>query len=206
VLEYAHTGLQEHLSLKTEGYKCSTEDLLSIPPGVAVSCNTIESICSDLVDMPDADTVRQCLNEPLMVEEWPELECCVNAVLAVEIPSRVWRRARHIAIDFHDRPYHSKALQEEGLRVRGGDKDGTTRFYCVATAYVILNRLHITLAIHFVLPGADTVTVVDILLRRVRDLGIRTHVRSWTTSPNLAYRFLLIELSFFLLNIWLHLR
>ena len=31
-------------------------------------------------------------------------------------------------------------------------------------------------------------------------------VRGWTTSPNPAYRFLLIGLSFILLNVWLHLR
>jgi IS4 transposase len=31
-------------------------------------------------------------------------------------------------------------------------------------------------------------------------------VRGWTTSPNAAYRFVLLGLSFFLLNVWLHLR
>ena len=30
-------------------------------------------------------------------------------------------------------------------------------------------------------------------------------MRGWTTSPNPAYRFLLIGLSFFLVNVWLHL-
>jgi hypothetical protein len=31
-------------------------------------------------------------------------------------------------------------------------------------------------------------------------------VRGWITSPNPAYRFLLIALSFVLLNVWIHLR
>src|SRR6266851_5747672 len=31
-------------------------------------------------------------------------------------------------------------------------------------------------------------------------------VRGWTTSNNPAYRFVLIALSFFLLNVWIHLR
>ena len=45
-----------------------------------------------------------------------------------------------------------------------------------------------------------------------RRFGIETsyrcagRVRGWTTSRNPAYRFLLIGLSFFLLNVWLHLR
>jgi putative transposase len=45
-----------------------------------------------------------------------------------------------------------------------------------------------------------------------RRFGIETsyrcagRVRGWTTSRNPAYRFLLIGVSFFLLNVWLHLR
>ena len=45
-----------------------------------------------------------------------------------------------------------------------------------------------------------------------RRFGIETsyrcagQVRGWTTSPNPAYRFLLIALSFVLLNVWVHLR
>jgi IS4 transposase len=31
-------------------------------------------------------------------------------------------------------------------------------------------------------------------------------VRGWTTLPNPAYRFVLIVLSFVLLNVWVHLR
>jgi putative transposase len=31
-------------------------------------------------------------------------------------------------------------------------------------------------------------------------------VRGWTTSPNAAYRFVLIGLSFILVNVWLHVR
>jgi putative transposase len=172
VLEYACTGLQEHLPLEAAGYKCSTEDLLNVLLGVGVSCDTIESVCADLVGTPDADTIRQYVNEQLTEEELPELERCLNAALAAEIPLRLWRRARDVAIDFHDRPYYGKASQEEGLWVRSRAKDGTTRFYRVGTAYVILNGLRVTLTIRFVLPSDDTVSVLHILLRRVKALDI----------------------------------
>ncbi len=175
VLEYAQTGLQEHLPLEAAGYKCSTADLVNVLLGVAVSGATVEAVCADLVGTPDADTIRQYLNEQLTVEELPELERCLNDALAVEVPMRVCRQACDIACDFHDRPYYGKTPQAEGLWVRGRAKDGTTRFYRVATAYVILNGLRVTLAIHFVLPGDATVTVLDILLRRVTALGI--HIR-----------------------------
>ena len=82
----------------------------------------------------------------------------MNAALAAQIPRRVYRRACDIAIDFHDRPYYGRSLQEEGLWVRGKAKNGTTRFYRVATAYVILTGLRVTLAVAFFLPGNDTVT------------------------------------------------
>jgi putative transposase len=325
VLEHARKGLEEHIPLQAEGYKCSAQDLWNVLLGVGVKGATIESVCADLVHTPDPETIRQYLNEQVTVETLPEWGESLNTALAAQIASRVWRQARDIAIDFHDRPYYGKTSQEEGLWVRGKAKSGTTRFYRVITAYVILSGLRVTLAIDFFLPGNDTVTMLSRLLHRVEALGIQvkrlfldkgfagievmdylsqqglsaliacpirgktggtralcrgnkshlaTHtfkgqsgtftaqlavcrvfttarrtgrmqrradwlvfilinldlsprqarrlyrrrfgvetsyrcagqVRGWTTSKNAAYRFLLIGLSFFLLNVWLHLR
>ena len=50
VLEYARAGLQEHLTLTAEGYKCSTKDLLDVLLGVGVKGGTIEAVCADLVE------------------------------------------------------------------------------------------------------------------------------------------------------------
>jgi hypothetical protein len=141
VLEYARDSLQEHLPLQAEGYQCSTTDLLDVLLGVAVSRDTIESVCADWINTVNAETIRGYLNEQLTVEGLPELERRLNTGLAAEIPGRVWSHERDIAIDLHDRPYYGKASQEEGLWVRGKAKDGTTRFYRVATAYVMLNGL-----------------------------------------------------------------
>jgi putative transposase len=175
VLEYARDSLQEHLPLQAEGYQCSTTDLLDVLLGVAVSRDTIESVCADWIDTVNAETIRGYLNEQLTVEGLPELECRLNTGLAAEIPDRVWSHERDIAIDLHDRPYYGKASQEEGLWVRGKAKDGTTRFYRVATAYVMLNGLRVTLAICFFLPGDTVVTVLDALLRRVRILNVNVN-------------------------------
>jgi putative transposase len=325
VLEHARKSVERHLPLQAEGYVCSVGDVWNVLLGVGVKGGTIESVCADLVDTPDPETIRQYLNDQVTVESLPEWEESLNAALAAQIPSRVWRQARDIAIDFHDRPYYGKTSQEEGLWVRSKAKKGTTRFYRVITAYVILSGLPVTLAVDFFLPGNDTVTMLDRLLQRVKALGIQvrrllldkgfagievmdyisrqglsaliacpirgktggtralcrgnkshlaTHtfkgqngtftaqlavcrvfttagrtgrmqrraewlvfvvihldlsprqarrlyrrrfgvetsyrcagqVRGWTTSKNPAYRFLLIGLSFFLLNVWLHLR
>lgn len=173
VLEYAQSLLQEHLQLQAEGYACTADDLLNVLLGVATNQATIESVCADLVGLPDPETIRGYLNEQLCVEDLPDLERRLNAALATEIPRRVWRHPCEVAIDFHDRPYYGKSPQSDGLWVRGRAKDGTTRFYRVATAYVMRHGLRVTLAIRFVLPDEKTVTVLDDLLKRLKKLGIR---------------------------------
>ena len=172
VLAYARETLEPHLALEADGYRCTTADLFNVLLGVAAGRGTLESVCADLVGAPDADTVRGYLNEQVCVEDLPDLERRLNAALADEIPGRVWRQPRETAIDYHDRAYYGKTPQAEGLWVRGRARDGTTRFYRVATAYVMLNGLRVTLALHFVLPGETTVGVLADLLRRLKILRI----------------------------------
>jgi putative transposase len=172
VLEYARSGLEEHLALEADGYKCSTEGVLDVLLGVAVTQGTLESVCADLVDTPDPETIRGYLNEQLTAEHLPALQQQLNEALAQEIPKRVWHQERDVAIDLHDRPYYGNAPQEEALWVRGPAKKGTTRFHRVATAYVILNGMRFTLAICFFLPGDTKVMVLGTLLDCVRSLGL----------------------------------
>jgi hypothetical protein len=173
VLHHARTHLRDHLPLQADGSVCTTDDLLQVVLGVAVNRGTIEAICADLVGAPNPETIRRYLNAQLRVDDLPSLEDHVNAALADAIPTHVWTRARDVAIDFHDRPYYGKTPQADGLWVRGEAHDGTTRFYRVATAYLMLNGLRITVAIRFVLPDDDTVAVLDHLLGRLVTLGVR---------------------------------
>lgn len=173
VLEQAHDNLGEHLTLTAEGYQCTTDDLLNALLGMAVNRTTLEAVCADL-GLPDAEALRRYFNDQLRVEDLPQLERQVNAALRAEIPPRVWRQARDVAIDFHDRPYYGKQPQAKGLWVRGKARDGTTRFYRIATAYVILKGLRQTLAIRFVLPEQTVVSVLTDLLKSLKTLGIQT--------------------------------
>jgi putative transposase len=173
VLQHARTRLREQLPLHANGPTCTTDDLVNVLLGVAVNRGTIEAVCADLVGTPDPETIRRYLNTQLRVEELPDLERRVNAALADEIPRHVWARRRDVAIDFHDRPYYGATPQAEGLWVRGQAQDGTTRFYRIATAYVMLHGVRVTLAIRFVVPDDDTVTVLETLLHRVAALGLR---------------------------------
>ncbi len=173
VLLHARTRLRAHLPLQADGYVCTTDDLLYVLLGVAVNRATIEALCADLVGTPDPETIRRYLNAQLRVDDLPALEQHINAALADALPARVWARAHDVAIDFHDRPYYGKTPQADGLWVRGEAHAGTTRFYRVATAYLMLNRVRVTLAIRFVLPTDDPVTVLEHLLGRLETLTLR---------------------------------
>ena len=118
VLQRAHSVLAEHLPLEADGYSCTTDDLLNVLLGVAANQGTIEAVCADLVGTPDAETIRGYFKSQLCVEDLPELERRLNRALSDEIPPRVWRQARDVAIDFHDRPYYGKQSQATGLWVR----------------------------------------------------------------------------------------
>jgi len=172
VLEYTRQGLEAHLPISAEGYKCTTEDVLHILLIAATRQCTIESACAELESGPCGETVRQYLNKQLTAERLPELESRLNEALASQAPTRLWRKDQDIAADLHDRPYYGKTSQEEGLWVRGQAKDGTTHFYRVATVYVIHNGLRVTLALRFYLPTDSVVGVLERLVERVKEIGI----------------------------------
>jgi putative transposase len=173
VLHHTQELLEETLPLKADGYKCTTDDLFKVLVGIAATKSTVEAVCAELVGTPNPQTIRGYFNEQLRVEDLPTLEAQLNAALAAEVPRHVRRQSQEVAIDYHDRPYYGKGEQAQELWVRGKAKEGTTRFYRVATAYLILNGVRVTLAIHFVLPEDEAVGVVDRLLRCVQAQGIR---------------------------------
>jgi len=173
VLQHAHAVLAAHLPLQAEGYTCTTDDLLDVLLSVAANRGTIEAVCADLVGTPDAETIRGYFKDQLRVDDLPELERRLNDALAEAIPARAWRQARDVAVDFHDRPYYGKQPQATGLWVRGQARNGTTRFYRVVTAYVMLKHLRVTLAVRFVWPGEDTLDVLKDVLERVQQLGVQ---------------------------------
>jgi hypothetical protein len=165
--------------------------LLKVLLGGAVNRSTLEAVCADLVSTPNPQTLRGYLNTQLCVEEWPELERRLNVALAAEMPARVRRYAQELAIDYHDRPYSGNAPQEEGLWVRSPAKGGTTRFSRIATASLRLQGLRLTVALHFVLPGEATVSVLDTLLTRVTALGVEVACllldKGFDGIPTMAY-------------------
>jgi putative transposase len=136
---------------------------------------TIEAACDDLEQAPDANTVRGYLTTQCSPQEIGELEQQCNTVFSLLVPDWLKTRPQQIAIDFHDIPYYGKQPLDDtdNWVCRGEARDGTTRFYRCATAYVIQHDVRLTVAVVFVKPTMDTLTVLKRLLERVQQAGLR---------------------------------
>jgi Transposase DDE domain len=169
------TILRHHIPLTATGYRCQTPDLWRILVAAAARHTTIESVCADLLTAPHANTVRGYLTAQLSPQAIPLLEQQCNTALATAIPEWVYHRAQAVAVDFHDEPYYgrSDATDPENWVCRGDAQAGTTYFYRCATAYVMQRDVRLTLAVVFVKPGDDKVTLLTRLLTRVRAVGVR---------------------------------
>ena len=192
VLRQAKKTLGIYLPLEADGYCVTSETLYDILIGIAANRGTTESVCTELAGAPDPETIRRYFREQFIVEQLPELQRSINGGLAANWPKKLRRGGPiEVAFDFHNRPYYGKQKQEEALWVSGEAKDGTTRFYRVATAYAILHSQRVTLAIRFVLPGDQTVEVVrdlrQMLLLRALRIGVLLLDKGFSGFPVLNY-------------------
>jgi DDE family transposase len=169
------TLLRRHIPLTADGYRCQTEDLWRLLVGAAARHTTIEALCADLVDAPDANTVRSYLTTQLRAREILTQEHHWNDALTALLPAWLLARPQEVAVDFHDEPYYGRcdASDPDTWVCRGEAQAGTTSFYRCATAYVMQRDVRFTLAVVFVKPGDDKVALLRRLLSYVRQAGVR---------------------------------
>jgi len=168
--------LREHLNLAIDGYKCDTRCVVNVLVKAAIERQTIESVCDDLALEVSSNTVRERLNALLDVYDLREHECEMNAGLVGNIPEQLPRRGREMALDLHDEPFYGQTLELRTYACRGAAKEGTTHFYRVATLYVMWRAVRVTLAMTYVLPEDNNLSVVQRLLQRMQHLKFRPSV------------------------------
>ena len=168
--------VQETIRLEAEGYCCDGEMLVDVLIKAASENSSIESACQELSDVADSNTIRERLNEQFNVADLWEQEARLNQALAHHIPDKMPRGGLEIAIDCHDEPFYGKSPELRSYAVRDQAKKGTTRFYRIASAYVIWRQVRLTLAVTYVLPEHDTLSVVKTLLQRVNKLNFHATV------------------------------
>ena len=88
------------------------------------------------------------------------------------LPRRIWKPKLEIAIDLHDEPFYGHSPELLALTCGGKARKGTTRFFRVATAYLIFKDMRLTLGLLFVRPEDELAEIVAALVRRLRILGL----------------------------------
>jgi len=165
--------LTTYFPLQVSGYECTTETVFDVLLKAAVSGQTIEAVCNELDDMVDGETIRGYLNEQISLDDMQSLERQVNQALVAGLPRRIWKSKLEIAIDLHDEPFYGHSPELLALTCGGKAHKGTTRFFRVATAYLIFKDMRLTPGLLFVRPEDDLSEIVAALLRRLRILGLK---------------------------------
>jgi len=111
------------------------------------------------------------LHQALDVADLRHHACELNAALASAIPDHLTRDGLEIAIDWHDEPFYGTTPELRTYVCRSQAKQGTTRFFRIATAYLMWRDVRLTVAITYGLPEHRTLDVVQRLLQRRPILG-----------------------------------
>lgn len=153
--------MESHLSLKTEGYRCTTKETFNLLLKVVAEGSSVEAVCADCCGVVDSNTLREQVNAALDVYDLRQQEAEMNAALAAAIPAGMPRGGLEVAIDTHDEPFYGKTPELLTYTCAGRAKNGTTHFFRLASAYVIWHNVRLTLALTYVLPEDDLPSVAE---------------------------------------------
>lgn len=168
--------MKGHLSLKTEGYRSSTEQTYNLLLKAVAEGSSLEATCADSCGVVDSNTLREQLNAALRVADLRQQEAEMNAALQATMPAGMPRGGLEVAMDTHDEPFYGKTPEMLTYTRKGQAKAGTTHFFRIASAYVIWREVRLTLALTYVLAEDDLLSVVKQLLARLGHVGIHASV------------------------------
>lgn len=167
--------LEKTFDLSADGYLCKTRDLYQVLLKAAANRSTIEATCKDSPGAPDSNTIRGYLNAQLAPTAIRDLEQDCNRALYQRWPHWLWAQSLEMALDLHDECYYGDYDENDpACWVHKAEKrNGTRHFYRCATLAIVRQPLRLTLAVVFVHPDEDLVTVVKKLVNYVRRRGLR---------------------------------
>ncbi|GIV76725.1 MAG: hypothetical protein KatS3mg050_1119 [Litorilinea sp.] len=191
IRETMQSVAQEHLPLEAAGYISTSAMLYDVLMKAASEGISLDAACRDLETSASGNRIRELLNGQLRVEQLSVHEEQINAALAARLPRQLQKRWVEAALDEHDEPFYGKTASLLAYTVRSRAKQGTTRFFRICSLYVIYRQMRLTLAVAFVRPGEETVSIVRRLHQRVQALGIKMRVlyldRGFCSGPVIAY-------------------
>lgn len=168
--------MEKHLTLRTDGYRSSTQQTMNLLLKAAAEGSSLEAVCADSCGGVAGNTLREQLNAALEVGQLRQQEEEMNAALGSAIPSGMPRGGLEVAIDTHDEPFYGKTPQLRAYTCKTRAKAGTSRFFRIASAYVIWREVRLTLALTYVLSEDTLPGVVERLLTRLQQVGLQATV------------------------------
>jgi hypothetical protein len=159
--------LQDCLELDMEKRRYSAQDILDVLLVAATQATSIEAVCRDMPQAPSPNTVRKVLDEAL--KDRSELEAKLNEALVVRLPKKLLYRRLCCAVDLTLVNYYGQ--DDEEVR-RGKAKDGTSRFHCYASLYVLKRNKRYTLALTLMVKDEPLLEVLKRLLKRAEEIGL----------------------------------
>jgi DDE family transposase len=172
VQKFTEECLQQHVPLVDSGPKCTAGVLWKVLLWAAARICSIAAVCRRWQNGLSDQTVYDALAAQL--PKRPRvLEKKLNAALVHQLPRGVLKRARPVAIDYHEIPYHGEPLKHANELCHGKPKSGTTKFHAYATACIVEKGHRFTLAYTWVKRGEKQTAVIARLLERVRALGLK---------------------------------
>jgi hypothetical protein len=177
VHQWALLWLMKGELLKERGRrsKCTPTVVWSIVLRAAARMISIFAACRDLANAPSQQAVFDAL-EAGLPRTLPVLEKRLNWALTTSWPRRLQRRRWQVAIDWHLTPYYGEAHKSRNEIYRSKQRQGTTHFHAYATACIVQYGQRYTLALTWVRRHESTVTVLQRLLARIRELAVKIKV------------------------------
>jgi putative transposase len=172
--ELIASTLQTYFPIDTSDGQYECEDIWDVLIAASVERITVEMACEVLEDAPCGNTVRNAIQGILPEDEHIDpLEDQLNEVLVAHLPHKLLSRGLPCAVDFTELPYHGLHEEDDEYIRRGKAKSGTTPFHCYATLYTVKNNKRYTLAMVLVRQSEKAQAVLERLLKRAVDLGLR---------------------------------
>lgn len=158
--------------LKDHGWLCKGVVVLNVVLRAAARSISISAACRDLSKGPSDQAVMNALEEGLP-KTLSVLEHRLNESLTGELPRRMKRHGWQLAIDWHLSPYYGEPYQSRNELYYGKPRQGTKKFHAYASACIVDYGQRYTLALTWVRRHESIVTVLQRLVARIRDLGLR---------------------------------
>ncbi len=158
---------------KDHGPKCTVATLLGVVLRAAAHRVSVSAAACGMARAPSDQAVMTAL-EAGLPKTLSVLERRLGNALTAYLPRWLRRRRWEIAIDWHLVPYYGKPHTSDNELCGGPRRAGTSTFHAYATACIVCRGQRYTLALTWVRRSDSTIKVLERLLDRIDQLGLKT--------------------------------